>query len=156
MTYSAPRMNPAESRAWLGLVSVSQLLPHVLDTQLLRDSELTHFEFTVLSALYVAPDATVRMSQLAETTAATLPRLSHVCTRMEKRELLQRVPCADDRRATDIQLTSTGRRVFIRAIPNHIELVRGLVIEGLSPEQLEALADITETINARLSAHTGT
>lgn len=146
-------MNPQESRAWLGLVSVSQLLPHVLDSQLLRDSELTHFEFTVLSALYVAPDSTLRMSKLAEETAATLPRLSHVCTRMGKRNLLERVPSSEDKRATDVVLTSEGRRLFIRSIPKHIELVRRLVIDALSPEQLDALAEISETIGARLEGY---
>lgn len=155
MMHSAPRMNPLESRAWLGLVGVSQVLPHVLDAQLLRDSRLTHFEFTVLSALYTAPDATLRMSQLADRTAATLPRLSHVCTRMESRELVERLQCAQDRRATDVRLTALGRRLFIRAIPRHIELVRQLVIDSLTPEQLEALADITEAIGARLEAHRG-
>ncbi|MBL3700753.1 MarR family transcriptional regulator [Leucobacter luti] len=144
-------MTEQESQAWLGLVTVSQLLPHVLDAQLLRDSQLTHFEFTVLSSLYVAPDSTLRMSQLAEQTAATLPRLSHVCTRMEKRGLIERLPCAEDRRATNAHLTSLGRRQFIRAIPKHIELVRSLVIDALTPDELDALGAISAKIGERLS-----
>ncbi|WP_025135077.1 MarR family winged helix-turn-helix transcriptional regulator [Leucobacter sp. PH1c] len=155
MTTPAPRMTEQESNAWLGLVTVSQLLPNVLDAQLLRDSQMTHFEFTVLSSLYVAPEATLQMSHLARETAATLPRLSHVCTRMEKRGLLERVPCPDDRRATNARLTSLGRRAFIRAIPQHIELVRELVIDALSSEELDALGAISAKINARLAERQG-
>lgn len=155
MTDAAPRMSPDESRAWLGLIHVAQLLPHVLDTQLQRDSEITHFEFTVLSSLYVAPDTTLRMSALATQTAATLPRLSHVCTRMESRDLVERIRCTDDRRATDVRLTSVGRRVFIRALPRHLELVRSLVLDALDPGQLESLAEACEVVGERLDTHQG-
>lgn len=155
MTDTVPRMDPQESRAWSGLIGIAQLLPHVLDSQLQRDSELTHFEFTVLSTLYVTPGSTLQLSDLARSTSSTLPRLSHVCTRMERRELLERVPCLEDRRATNVRLTSLGRRQLIRAIPRHIELVRELVIDGLSPEQLDALADISELIGTRLREHRG-
>lgn len=146
-------MTAQESSAWLGLVTVSQLLPNVLDAQLLRDSQMTHFEFTVLSSLYVAPESTLQMSHLARETAATLPRLSHVCTRMEKRDLIERVPSETDRRATNVRLTPAGRREFIRAIPAHIELVRSLVIDALTPEQLDSLGEIAEIIGGRLAEH---
>lgn len=151
MTDKAPRMTERESRAWLGLIKLVELLPHTLDAQLQRDSHLTHFEFTALSNLYTAPDATLRMTELAASASATLPRLSHVCTRLEKRGLVERIPCPDDRRATNIRLTGAGRRHFIRAIPQHIELVRRLVIDALTEPELEALANISETIGRRLS-----
>ncbi|MBP1324974.1 DNA-binding MarR family transcriptional regulator [Leucobacter exalbidus] len=153
MTPKAPRMTDAESRAWLGLITLVQLLPHTLDGQLQRDSEMTHFEFSVLSNLYTAPESTLRMTELAASTAATLPRLSHVCTKMEKRGLVDRTSCPTDRRATNVQLTPNGRRDFIRAIPAHIELARKLVIDALSPSQIEALANISETIGARIADH---
>ncbi|MCW2286955.1 MarR family winged helix-turn-helix transcriptional regulator [Leucobacter luti] len=153
MTEKAPRMTERESKAWLGLINLVQLLPHELDAQLQRDSDLTHFEFTVLSSLYVSPGATLRMTELATDTAATLPRLSHVCTRLEQRGLVERVPCAEDRRATNIRLTSAGRRHFIRAIPEHIELARKLVVDALTESELEALANISETIGRRLADH---
>lgn len=155
MANSVPRMTPEESQAWLGLIGVAQLLPHVLDVQLQRDAAMTHFEFTVLAALYSAPGAELRSSELARATAATLPRLSHVCTRMEARGLLERSPSEADRRATDIRLTSLGRREFIRAIPAHIDLVRGLVIDQLTPAQIEALGEITDVIGKRLGNHRG-
>lgn len=153
MTDKAPRMNERESRAWLGLINLVQLLPHTLDAQLQRDSDMTHFEFTVLSNLYTAPEATLRMTELAVRTAATLPRLSHVSTKLEKRGLVERVPCAEDRRATNVRLTSTGRRHFIHAIPEHIELARKLVVDALSEDELDALAHIAEIVGGRLSEH---
>jgi DNA-binding MarR family transcriptional regulator len=146
-----PRMNERESAAWLGLTTVFQLLPAALDRQLQRDSGLTHFEFVVLSSLQLSDGPTMRMTTLAEATVATLPRLSHVCGRLEKRGLITRAPCPEDRRATNVGLTSAGRRELIRSVPGHIATARRLVIDALTPEQLDALAEITGTIAARLA-----
>ena len=144
-------MDERESRAWLGLVAVTQLLPAALDSQLQREAHLTHFEFMVLTALRFAPQSTLRMTALADATNATLTRLSHVCARLEKRGIVERAPSADDRRATDIRLTGEGRRALITAMPGHIATARYLVIDALTPAQLEALADIAETITGRLA-----
>ena len=155
MKRRVPRMNDQESQAWLGLTTVFSLLPSALDRQLQRDSGLTHFEFVVLSTLQLSPEPTLRMTAIAQATDATLPRLSHVCGRLEKRGLVVRSPCAEDRRATNVGLTSDGRRELIRAVPGHIATARWLVIDALTPDQLDALTEITGAIIARLADESG-
>lgn len=150
MAFQVPRMDARESAAWLGLTAVTQLLPAVLDAQLQREAGMTHFEFTVLTALRLAPSSTLQMSALAESTNATLPRLSHVCSRLEKRGLIERRTSSVDRRATDVRLRSAGRRELIRATPGHIETARRIVIDALTPEQLEALTEISAVIRQNL------
>lgn len=144
-------MNEAESAAWLGLTAVTQLLPSSLDAQLQSEAGMTHYEFSVLTALRLAPDATLQMSALARSTNSTLSRLSHVCTRLEKRGLVKRGTCPGDGRATNVRLTSAGRRELIHATPDHIATARRLVIDALTTEQLAALADITTAIRERLT-----
>lgn len=151
MVFQVARMNEQESAAWLGLVTVCQLLPVALDSQLQRDSDMTHFEFLVLSVLKFAPDRTERMSDLARSTNATLSRLSHVCSRLEKRGLVERTASPDDRRATDVRLTSAGNRALVQAMRGHLETARHLVVDALTPEQLDQLAGITDSIRARLT-----
>ncbi|MBN9141600.1 MAG: MarR family transcriptional regulator [Micrococcales bacterium] len=150
MTRLVPRLDAEESAAWLALVSLLELLPSALDSQLQRDSELTHFEFAVLSYLRFSPDQTQRMSALAVGTNATLPRLSHVVTRLERRGLVERTPCPEDRRATNAQLTDAGRRELVRATPGHIAFVRRVVIDSLDREQLGQLAAIATAITGTL------
>ncbi|RPF22229.1 MarR family winged helix-turn-helix transcriptional regulator [Myceligenerans xiligouense] len=150
MTFQVARMNEQESAAWLGLVTVCQLLPAALDSQLKQDSGMTHFEFSVLSVLRFAPDHTLRMTALAETTSSTLPRLSHVCSRLEKRGLTDRFPCPEDGRATNVRLTPEGRNALVRAMPGHIDTARRLVVDALTPEQLDALAQVTAVIRGQL------
>lgn len=150
MARHVPRMDGLESDAWLGLVSVLELLPAALDAQLQKDSQLTHFEFMVLSLLQLAPGRVLRMKELAAGTNATLPRLSHVVSRLEGRGLVERAPCAEDKRATNAHLTDLGRREIVRATPRHVETVRGLVLDQLSREELAALATVAGKIARNL------
>lgn len=139
-----------ERIAWVRLAAVLELLPGVLDTQLRRDSDLTHFEYFVLAMLSEAPGRTLRMTSLAARTNATLPRLSHVVRRLEDRGLVRRFPCPEDGRATNAQLTEAGWEKIVAAAPGHVATVRQQVIDALSPEQVGQLAEITAAILGRV------
>lgn len=139
-----------ERATWVRLVAVVELLPGALDTQLRRDSGLTHFEYLVLAMLSEAPDQTLRMTSLAQLTSATLPRLSHVVRRLEERRLVLRSRCPEDKRATNATLTEDGRDVVVAAAPGHVENVREVVVDALSAAQLEQLSVIARTLLTRL------
>ena len=139
-----------ELAAWVRLAAVLELLPGVLDTQLRRDAELLHFEYFVLAMLSEAPQRTLRMTSLALQTNATLPRLSHVVRRLEGRDLVERSPCPDDARATDVRLTSAGWRKVQETAPGHVANVRQHVIDVLTPEQVGQLTAISDAILRRL------
>lgn len=150
MTYPVPRMTPAEAEAWLGLVRVCDLLPSELDSQLQRDSSMTHYEFGVLTFLRWMPQSTASMSEIAEATNATLSRLSHVCSRLERRGLVDKSTSEADRRVSHVSLTGVGRRELVRATPGHIATARRLVIDALSPQDLADLARITAKLGQQL------
>jgi DNA-binding MarR family transcriptional regulator len=135
-----------EMTAWVRLAAVVELLPGVLDSQLRRDADLTHFEYFVLAMLSEAPERTLRMTGLAALTNATLPRLSHVIRRLEDRGLVERFPCPQDGRATNARLTDTGWVKVVATAPGHVETVRANVIDLLTRDQLHDLAAITEAI----------
>lgn len=139
-----------ELGAWVRLVAVLELLPGILDSQLRRDSGLTHFEYYTLAMLSEAPDRTLRMTALARLTRSTLPRLSHVVQRLEGRGLVERFPCPSDRRATNARLTDEGWATVRAAAPGHVTTVRDAVIDALTDEQLQQLAGITDAILARI------
>jgi DNA-binding MarR family transcriptional regulator len=135
---------------WVRLVGVLELLPGALDSQLRRDAGLTHFDYQVLAMLSEAPDRTLRMTALAEQTAATLARLSHVVQRLETRGLIERFPCPQDRRATNARLTGAGWQKIVESAPGHVETVRRTVFDGLTDEQTAELRGIADAILPRL------
>jgi DNA-binding MarR family transcriptional regulator len=141
-----------ELATWVRLVAVLELLPTVLDSQLRRDADLTHFDYYVLAMLSEADERTLRMTALAARTNAALPRLSHVVRRLEERGLVERTPSPEDRRATNARLTPTGTEKVEAAAPAHVATVREHVIDALSAEQVEQLGEITEALLARLDA----
>jgi len=139
-----------EMAAWLRLVAVVELLPGVLDGQLRRDAALTHFDYHVLAMLSEAPQHTLRMTELATRTNATLPRLSHVVRRLEERGLVERAPCAYDGRATNARLTDTGWATVQQTAPGHLATVREHVFDALTPEQVSQLEGIAGALLERL------
>jgi DNA-binding MarR family transcriptional regulator len=139
-----------ERATWVRLVAIAELLPGVLDSQLRREADLTHFEYFVLAMLSEAPDRTLRMTGLAQRTNATLPRLSHVVRRLEARGLVERFPCPEDRRATNARLTSDGWDTVVAAAPGHVDTVRRYVVDALSSTQLEQLRRIGDALLTRL------
>ncbi|MDM7831048.1 MarR family winged helix-turn-helix transcriptional regulator [Cellulomonas edaphi] len=132
-------LTPEQLSAWKKLIAVVELLPGTLEAQLQRDADLTHFEYFTLAMLSEAPDRTLRLSDLAAATNATLARLSHVVSRLERRGLVRREPCAEDRRATNGVLTEAGLAVVVAAAPGHVDTVRRHVIDPLTPADVADL-----------------
>lgn len=139
-----------ERATWVRLVAVVELLPGVLDSQLRRDSGLTHFEYFVLAMLSEAEGRTRRMTSLAALASASLPRLSHVVRRLEERGLVRRAPCPEDRRATNAVLTDAGYAAVVAAAPGHVDNVRHHVLDALTTKQLDQLRGIADALLPRL------
>jgi DNA-binding MarR family transcriptional regulator len=143
-------LDQGERAAWVRLLAVVELLPGVLDSQLRRDANLTHFEYFVLAMLSEAADHSLRMTALAKRTNATLPRLSHVVRRLEDRGLVERFPCPEDGRATNAGLTTAGWGAIVAAAPGHVDNVRRQVLDALTQRQVEQLRAIADALLTRL------
>jgi DNA-binding MarR family transcriptional regulator len=74
-------------------------------------------------------------------------------TRIEWRRLVQRVECAEDGRGAFVVITPQGRAAIERAAPGHLNTVRRLVFDALSPEEIDALATIIDKALAQLDNH---
>lgn len=149
-TAVAPGLDPVQLHAWMRFVAVVELVPGLLDSQLQRDSALSHFEYYVLAMLSEAPHRTLRMTGLSAMTNSSLPRLSHVVKRLEERGLVQRTPCPTDRRATNASLTDAGWLVLQDAAPGHVRTVRENVIDPLTDEQVAQLDAIANQLLMKL------
>lgn len=131
---------------WAALATVLEWLPAVLDTQLGRDADLTHFEYGVLYALAGAPDQTLRMSVLAGYANSSLSRLSRAASRLESKAWVRRVPDPTDGRYTLAILTDLGQRKVDQATPGHERTVHRLVLDPLTRPQTRQLREISRRI----------
>jgi DNA-binding MarR family transcriptional regulator len=135
-----------EQRAWRALAAVLLKVPGALEQQLQRDADIGHFDYFALALLSEAPERSLRLSQLAERANASLSRLSHVVTRLEKRGWVARRPCPDDARATFAVLTDAGHDKVVETAPGHVERVRSVVFDGLDHEGVEDLRRVCEAL----------
>lgn len=149
-------LDPEEREAWLGLVRLLATLPAVLDAQLGRDAGLTFFEYSVLAMLSEQPARELRMSELARVTNSSLSRLSNVVKRLERRGLLHREPDPGDGRCTRAVLSESGFHTVVLAAPDHVEAVRNLVIDALTPAQMRDMLAAHERILANLDPDAAT
>jgi DNA-binding MarR family transcriptional regulator len=141
-----------ELASWYPLAGVMLKLNPALDAQLQRDSELTHFDYLCLAMLSEVEDWTLSMSALAGRTNASLSRLSHVISKLEKRGWVARRPSPHSRRVTLVRLLEDGWQVLVTAAPGHVETVRSLVFEGLTCDDVAALERIAGHIVEHVEA----
>ncbi|MET3430241.1 DNA-binding MarR family transcriptional regulator [Actinoplanes tereljensis] len=139
---SEPRwLDADEQETWMALAGVLMRLPGALDAQLQRDAGVTHFEYLVMSGLSMQPEHTMRMSELAAVAEGSLPRLSQVVSRLEKRGWVRRTPDPADGRYTLAILTDEGWDKVVATAPGHVEAVRQFVFDPLTKAQQRQLGE---------------
>jgi DNA-binding MarR family transcriptional regulator len=149
-------LSAPEQDTWRAIWALMLQLPGPLDAQLQRDSGLSLFGYMVLSSLSMAPERTLRMSELARVANGSLSRLSNVAKRLEERGWLRREPDPHDGRSIVARLTDSGWELVQSAAPGHVEAVRHLVIDPLSDAQREALTTAARAIIRGLDECPGT
>lgn len=152
MTEGTRWLDDDELRAWLRLAGVMLKLAPALDSQLQRDSDMTHFDYLCLAMLSEADDRTLKMSELAARVNASLSRLSHVVKKLEQRGWVERFPSPESGRVTMARLTAEGWDVLVAAAPGHVETVRSLVFDGLDREDVAALERIAGHVVERIES----
>ena len=139
-------LSPDEQHAWRGFVQMNALLQLELNRQLQEGHSVSVADYEVLSCVSESPGERLRTGVLASTLKWEQSRLSHHLTRMEKRGLVDRRECDEDRRGTVVQLTAVGREVIHAAAPEHAEAVRRLLFDTLGDEQVAQLAAIARQV----------
>lgn len=137
-----------ELEAWRAIAKLLARLPGALEKQLQRDAQLSYLEYHVLAHLSDQPGRATRMCQLAALADAEQSRLSHLVARLERRGFVRREADPADRRANLAILTDAGYAHLVAAAPAHVERVRELVIDALSPEALLAVKDASNRVIA--------
>lgn len=143
-------LTSGEMRAWLAFLGCSTLLSDYLDQQLRRDAGVTHADYHLLARLSSAPEGALAMSPLAEQLKFTRSRLTRAVIRLEDAGFVRRRDDPADRRGQLAQLTEKGVELMAEVAPGHVAAVRRAVFDALSPEQVEQLATISETITSAL------
>jgi DNA-binding MarR family transcriptional regulator len=142
-----------EMRAWQSFLAAGALIDRRVDQQLKDAVGLSQPQYETLVRLAAASDGELRMTELADTLLTSKSGLTYQVTQLEKAGLVARRSCPSDVRGVLAVLTEAGRRRLEQAAPGHVALVRELLIDVLTPEQLAILADALGEVIRRAAAH---
>ncbi|GHH38772.1 MarR family winged helix-turn-helix transcriptional regulator [Lentzea cavernae] len=139
-------LEPEEKAAWDSFIRMQETLIGRLSRHIQTDSGLSASDYLVLVSLTERGGGRMRFQDLANLVEWEKSRMSHQVTRMTKRGLVAKEECPDDGRGAFIVATPDGCRAIEDAAPLHVEHVRRLFIDALTPNQLTNLARISRRV----------
>ncbi|MFI5756462.1 MarR family winged helix-turn-helix transcriptional regulator [Streptomyces sp. NPDC051569] len=143
-------LSDQETRAWEGFLATSALLDRRIEHQLREEAGVSQPQYEILVRLERAPEGELRMTELADLLLTSKSGLSYQVTQMERSGLVRRRTCSTDVRGVFAVLTEKGRDTLYGAAPGHVALVRRLMFDQLTSEQVAVLADGFGAVSRRL------
>jgi DNA-binding MarR family transcriptional regulator len=132
----------ANGVAWAtDLIRLEIALWDRVDVRLREAHELPLAFFEALFFVSRAPRGSMRVGDLARALRVTVGGTSKLVDRIEGAGLIAREPDPDDRRASRVVLTTTGRRKLTAAVKTYEAEVAGIVGGVLSPEEQRQMTD---------------
>lgn len=126
-------------RLWLRLFTCTTMVERVVDGALKREFRSSLPRFDLLAQLHRVSDG-LRMGELSERTLTTNGNVTWLVAALEREGHVKRRIDAEDRRATIVRLTPTGKRHFEAMARSHERLIADL-FDALAPEERRALHD---------------
>ncbi|GAB3179829.1 MarR family winged helix-turn-helix transcriptional regulator [Streptomyces incanus] len=121
-----------------------------LSRLLQTESDVSPADFAVLVELTDVPEGRRWFLDIARALEWEKSRMSHHIARMVKRGLVVRDRGPEDGRGTFVVITDKGRAVIEAAVPRHVEAVRRLFLDHVTPSELQVLARISERVVEKL------
>jgi DNA-binding MarR family transcriptional regulator len=109
-------------------------------------------DYQLLAILSESDDQQMRMCDLADRLRLTRSGLTRRMEGVLKKKLVSRIQSTEDGRVAYAQLTAKGFELLKTAAPHHLESVRRLMIDLLSPAEIKAFANGFNKISTNLSA----
>lgn len=145
-----PWLSDAEQEVWRSFLRLSRGMERAVDRQLQRDSELSGSEYEILVPLSESETGELASRELLRALGWERSRLSHMLSRMERREMIRRSPHPTDARGLMVGITEHGRRTIARAAPAHLLMVREAFVDRLDEQDRAALVRIARAVLPRL------
>jgi DNA-binding MarR family transcriptional regulator len=143
-------LDEEEQATWRTYLWANQLLRESLDRQLQRDAGMPHTYYLILAMLSEAPGRSMTMTELAQRVRSSPSRLSHAVAKLEDAGWVTRRRRCHDGRTTVASLTDAGFDELAAAAPGHVEQVRTVLFDPLTPEQVRQLREISQAVLAKL------
>ena len=147
----AQALEPQQLGAYFALMEAVSLLQHQVEQQLRTEGDISYVQFQLLAKLAEAAGE-LTMTQLADGVVYSRSGLTYQAGLLERSGLITRRPSSDDERATLVAITDSGRALFERGLPGHVQVIRRLLFEPMADEDLDHLGDIMTRVRDHMRA----
>lgn len=114
-----------------------------MKTKVLRPFNLSLQQFNILNILNNQYPDTSTTKLLAEQMLDETSNVSRLVEKLRKKELINRVPSAKDRRKVEISITKEGLNIFIKAA-NALEQITEFQLGNLSQSEVTLLNELLD------------
>lgn len=141
-----PWLSDEQQRVWRAFLRMSGQLNECIERDMQQTGGMPHAYYLILAMLSESPGRSLRMNQLAEVVRSSQSRVSHAVSRLEEAGWVRRLPAPGDRRGQVAELTAAGHDRLLELAPGHAEVVKTMMFDPLSSQQLANFQDICTTI----------
>ncbi|WP_188455944.1 MarR family winged helix-turn-helix transcriptional regulator [Virgibacillus oceani] len=107
---------------------------------------LSTTEFAILEALYHKGNLTVQ--QICDAVLINSGSITYVIDKLQKRDLLGRTACSEDRRVVYVQITTQGKNMMDEIFPKHRKVIE-TIFEDISTKEQQAMIDTLKRIGLK-------
>ena len=144
-------LDPQELGAYFVLMEAVSLLQHQVEQQLRAEGGISYVQFELLARLADARGP-LTMTELADGVVYSRSGLTYQAGLLEKAGLIARGPSPDDDRATLVTITGKGLALVGRVLPGHVQVVRRLLFDSLTGDDVGHLGDIMVRVRDHMRA----
>jgi DNA-binding MarR family transcriptional regulator len=144
-------LDPQQLGAYFALMEAAGLLQHQVEQHLRAEGDLSYVQFQLLARLADA-HGQLTMTQLADGVVYSRSGLTYQAGLLEQAGLIARAPSPEDERATLVTITDNGLALFARVLPGHVQVVRRLLFDPLSVDDVHHLGDIVTRVRDHMRA----
>lgn len=134
-------------KAFVVLMKASKSLQEVIKDDISNHGMRTS-DFEILEALYHKGRLTVR--EVSEAVLINTGSITYVIDKLEKKGLLERSNCKDDRRVVYIQITDEGKKLMNTIFPAHQRVIEEL-FDGISEEDKKTVVNVLKQVGRKAS-----
>jgi MarR family transcriptional regulator, 2-MHQ and catechol-resistance regulon repressor len=132
-------------KAFVVLMKASKSLQEVIKDDISCHGMRTS-DFEILEALYHKGRLTVR--EVSEAVLINTGSITYVIDKLEKKGLIERSHCKDDRRVVYIHITDEGKKLMDDIFPKHQQVIESF-FQDVSDEETQVLINVLKRVGHR-------
>lgn len=133
---------------YLVLLQTSKAVQERMRLELTKNN-LSITEFSVLEVLYHKGRQTI--NEIGNMVLISSGSMTYVIDKLEKKGLLKRVACPNDRRAIHVTLTDAGNEMLEKVMPEHEELVES-IFASLTDDEKELIVELLHKVKEKVES----